>query len=185
MPSRRAVLGTLSALLVGGCTESDPEEPSPTATERSFAHSLDAPTLQKVRRADGGPAIRSSAFTPTESWAPTQWVVTDASDRDALDVSAESTGRDEVATFVAETDLSTQTVLVHQYNVESCHTRQLNRVRWGEAESGPEGTAAVRVEYTTVERDDCRRETDEAVEATVVRMPTSVERLGYFGSQVG
>ncbi|MFC7138370.1 hypothetical protein ACFQMA_00785 [Halosimplex aquaticum] len=194
--SRRRVLATGAAALlagVAGCADSGgASTDTPTATERSFEHSVSDPAARTVRNDDGEPAVTSSARSTDESMlgTPTRmadeyWTVNDADERDALDFSGARTGAEAARTFAAETDLSTATLVVHQYYVEKCVTRRLERLRWGAAEQGPEGSAAIRLTYEDAERDgDCEQEGIGPIEATVFRIPEEIGQVTRFGYQV-
>lgn len=119
-------------------------------------------------------------------WAPEEWLVTSPDDRDAVDLPTGGIGVDAAKRFVDDTDLSGQSLLIHQYNVEECRTRQLERLAWGTAaEDRPRGGLAVRLEYIVTKQDtNCQHDGRDDVEATLVRLPIRVERLDYFESSV-
>ncbi|WP_459193872.1 hypothetical protein [Halosimplex sp. J119] len=194
--SRRRVLATGTAALfagLSGCANSGgASTETPTVTERSFEHSVSDPAAHTVRNEDGEPAVRSSARSTDERMlgTPTRmadeyWTVTGADKRDALDFSGATTGAEAARSFAAETDLSTATLVVHQYYVEKCVTHRLERLRWGAADQGLEGATAIRLAYEDAERDgDCEQEGIGPIEATLFRIPAEIGPVTRFGYQV-
>lgn len=185
--TRRQALASALPLLAGtsGCTGTD-DQPSPTATvtERGYDESVDDPECRTVRNPDGEPAVRSTLISPTTEWETERWLVGSRDERDALYFSTDATGVDAAETFLAGTDLSTAALLVHQYRVDECLDWDLQRLRWREAEQGPPGSAAVELRYASAERgSDCERGGTD-VAATVVRIPSTFERVTRFSSQV-
>lgn len=199
MPSflRRRVLATgVAALLAGlsGCTNSGGGEPTDTATvtERSYERSVSNPATHTIRNDDGEPAVRSSVRstdddllgTPTRM-AHEYWPVTDADERVALDFSGATTGGEAARTFAAETDLSSATLVVHQYYVEKCRTHRLERLQWGAAEEKLEGAVVIRLAYEDADRDgDCDGDALEDMEATLFRILDDVGPITRFGYSV-
>ena len=182
MPSRRTVLRALPVVLTGlaGCTQMNAEStPTPAPTEPTFSNDLTDPPYRQLRHSEGEPALRSSAHSPPSGWESARWVVTSPEKRNALDFSSEANGTEEARQFLRDTDFSTETVLVHQYRLDGCVGRQLDRVRWTESEDGPDGTFTVQLEYTMSDR-DCQRDDAEDVEATLVRIPAEIAQLGEF-----
>lgn len=183
--SRRQVLGGFAVLLVGGsgCTRTasrDTPTDTATASERTFSHCIRDPTTHQVRHPEGEPAIRSAAFTPTGDWRSAEWVVTSPRERDALVYSTGATGVGEAQTFVEDTELSAQTLLVHQHGFENCLTLQVARLKWNESEYPPEGAFDVGVEYTTERDEDCRRDDTRGTIATLARIPADIAEIGRF-----
>lgn len=181
MPSRRTVLTSVAVgtATLAGCsgTASSPT-PSPTRTERGYAHELASPATSRLRNPDGEVAVRSDAHDPPGDWLNEGWLVTSPAERDALSFAFATTGIDAARTFLRETDLAEETVLVDQYRVDRCQSRRLERLRWDEATQGPDGGIRVELEYELVERrEDCQRGESEHVGVTLIRVPTDAERL--------
>lgn len=204
--TRRAALRLSSVALVGfaGCGARDSRE-SPTATERQYSHSVDAPETIKVRNPQGEPAVRSSVRSPGEDtfessarWDYEDWIVTSSSGRDALRFSRETSGVEAARDFVTGTDLSEEALLVHQYNVGECESRRLDRLDWSDdASCGDAECVAVHLRYELTDPGgDCRGdgsadgdgppyEADSYhSEATFVRIPARIQSYGRFSAQV-
>lgn len=176
------VLRALPVVLTGfaGCAQMNAEStPTPAATEPTFSNDLKEPPYRQLRHSAGEPALRSSAVSPPSGWESARWVVTSSEERDAIDVSSEATGTAEAREFLRDTDFSTETVLVHQYRLDDCVGRQLDRVRWTDSEDGPDGTFTIQMEYAMRDR-DCQGDDADAVEATLVRLPAAIAQVGEF-----
>ena len=214
-PTRRRLLRSGSLALglgLAGCAtrvlddEENDATPSPTASEQTYTHRVDDPASATVRNRDGEPVVRSTAHTPEEdlfedaaSWAYEDWLVTDRRDREALDLSRATADADAARQFVADTDLSDATLLVHQYNVAECETRRLARIEWTEdAACGDRACVDLQLQYEdTTWGGGCQAgETDGLddgppytegtyhSEATLVRIPAEIASYGSFGYQV-
>jgi len=207
-PTRRAVLRASVAAVAGfaGCSTRDPDPegtPTPTAGEPAYDHSVAPPESAVVRNPEGEPAVRSSARSPEEgayestaSWTYEDWLVTTDEQRDALEFAAAAEGAAAAREFAAATDLSGQTLLVHQYDVDECLTRRLDRLEWGTGFScGDRECAAIFLTYERVEAGDGCAGTDTALadgppysdeshanEATFVRIPDAIGFYGRFGT---
>lgn len=209
--TRRAVLGLSVAAVAGlaGCAALSPDAggsgtPSPTASEPEYSHSVDAPDSATVRKSEGEPAVRSSAhdsgedmFESEAAWDYEDWIVTSPSERDVLEFSRGADGVEAARAFVAATDLSETTLLVHQYDVASCETRRLDRLKWGPGFScGDVECVGLFLSYEPTECDgDCgdteSEESDgppysegsHASEATFVRIPARIGSYGRFSVQ--
>ncbi|WP_379732258.1 hypothetical protein [Halolamina salina] len=154
-------------------------------TERGYEERVDDPESVTVRHAGGEPAVRSTLVSPTMEWDSERWLVGSRDELEALYFSADATGVDAAEAFLAGTDLSAESVLVHQYRVDECVDWELQRLQWREAEQGPAGSVAVELRYESTERgSDCERGDDEDVAATFVRIPATFERVTRFGSWV-
>lgn len=210
--TRRAVLSLSGVVLVGlvGCTKliSDSDRgksPTPTASELEYSHSVDTPESIKVRNPGGEPAVRSSAHSPEEdmfessaSWEYEDWIVTTPSERDALTFSQATNGVEAARDFITATDLSETTLLVHQYNIGECETRQLNRLKWGSDFScGDVKCVGIYLHYEPTEREgDCQAtdsndsdsppysEDSHASETTFIRTTAQIQSYGRFSVQV-
>lgn len=210
--TRRDALGLSAGLLLSlaGCAWSGAEtdrEDSPTAGERSYAHTVDTPESITVRNPEGDPAVRSPAHSPEEdlfessaAWDYEDWLVTSPKDRELLDFSQGTTGVETAQEFMAETDLSRSTLLVHQYNIGPCETRGLTRLKWGtEFSCGDADCAGIHLNYDETMRDrdeDCRETGSEEnngppypaefhdSEATIIRLPAEIQSYGRFSTQV-
>ena len=213
--TRRDALRLSSMTLVGlaGCgargleegpADTAPQE-TPTATEREHSHSVATPETITVRNAAGKPAVRSSARSPEENvfessarWDYEDWIVTSSSERNALSFSRATNGVEAARDFIAATDLSEATLLVHQYDIGECESRQLDRLNWSDDVScGDADCVGVHLEYERTERDgDCQGDdSDESdsppygrdsydSEATLVRIPARMQSYGRFSVQV-
>lgn len=188
MPSRRTVLASVAvgAATLAGCSGvTSTPTPSPTRTERGYTHEVPSPATSRLRNSDGEIAVRSDAHDPPGGWLNEGWLVTAPADRDALSFAFATTGTDAARTFLHETELSEETVLVDQYEVDRCASRRLERLQWAEATEGPDGGVRVELEYERVERrEDCQRGTTADVGVTMIRVPTDAERLHAFARLV-
>lgn len=210
--SRRKALHVSSAVLLGltGClthstARGGQDTPSPTASEPEYSHSVASPESSKVRNPKGGPAVRTSAHSPEEnlfessaSWDYEDWIVTSPSEADALDFSRATTGVNEISDFIAETDFSQVTLLVHQYNVGKCATLHPTQLEWGtEFTCGDVACTGIKLSYQREALDhDCQStatggsggppysEGSFASEATFIRIPEQIQSYGEFGYQV-
>ncbi len=206
--SRRDALSLSGVALVAlaGCTTGSSDGTSTsTATERDYAQSVDSPESITVRNPQGTPAVRSTAYSPGEdlfessaTWDYEDWLVTSPSDRDALEFSQATTGGAAARDFIAATDLSETTLLVHQYNIGSCDTRRLTRLKWSsEFSCGDLDCIGIALRYDSIDReDDCDGpEGDEsdsppysegthANETTFIRIPAQIQSYGRFSVQV-
>lgn len=126
---------------IGGCAEAETgaRTPTATATEPSFPQGTDVPSTRQIRHSTGDPAVRSSLVDLPSEWSSVHWVVSSQREQGALEFTDETQGVPAAEEFVRETDLATETVLVHQYKVEECSTRQLNRLQWKKS-TGPGGS---------------------------------------------
>lgn len=209
--TRREVLGLSGATLVSltGCmtrtSGSDQRgSPSPTASEPEYSHRIDMPESITVREPEGKPAVRSEVHSPTEDmfessaqWDYEDWIVTSPGDRDALEFSQSASGVEAAREFITTTDLSESTLLVHQYDLGTCETRELTQLEWGSNFScGDVDCVGISLTYEPTERDvDCR-ETDGAntdgppysegsyaSETTFARIPAQIQSYGRFSVQ--
>ena len=208
--TRREVLTLSGIALVGlaGCSTraTDPDDRNTsTVTERQYSHSIDTPDSIRVRNPEGKPAIRSSAHSPEEnvsessaSWDYEDWIVTSPSERNALNFPQAANGAEAARDFIAATDLSEETLLVHQYNIDECETRQLDRLKWSnDVSCGDVECVGLYLTYEPTERDsDCQdndsddsdsppdREDSHDSETTFIRIPTQIQSYGSFSVQV-
>lgn len=210
--SRRDVLGLSGVALssLAGCTTRSPDSnprgsPSPTAGEHKYERTVNSPEFVTVREPEGKPAVRSSAHSPEEDmfessakWEYEDWIVTASTGRDALDFTRTTTGVAAARDFIAATDLSKTTLLVHQYDIGTCETRRLRRLEWSSDFScGDRECVGIFLTYESTEREsDCSRsDTDDndsppysgephASEATFVRIPAHIRSYGRFTVQV-
>lgn len=208
--SRRDALQLSSVALLGlaGCSTRLPDRQStdsPTATEPEYPHGVDAPESRKVRNPEGEPAVRTSArspeedlFEPSARWDYEDWLVTSRSEAGALAFSRAATGVEPATEFVADTDLSRETLLVHQYNIGECETRRPARLEWSEERTcGDETCVGIELSYQQQTRNrECRdsatdegdgppyREGSYDSEVTFVRIPAQIQSYGRFGYQV-
>lgn len=210
--TRRDVLSLSGATLVAlaGCTSgfsnSDRREsPSPTATEQEYSHNIDTPESIKVREPEGEPAVRSPAHSPGEDmfessarWEYEDWLVTSPKERELLNFSTGTNQVTEARDFIAATDLTETTLLVHQYNISDCETRRLTRLKWDSNFScGDRDCVGVFLNYELTERDgDCQgndsdnsdsppySEDSHANEAIIIRIPAQISSYGRFSVQV-
>lgn len=114
-------------------------------------------------------------------WSSTEWLVTDPSDRDALDYSAGATGVEETKAFVEGTDLSERTLLVHQHTFEECTSVQVERLEWKESRDSSDGAFDFGVEYALSERgENCEQDRSKDAITSVTRVPATVQEIGNF-----
>lgn len=208
--TRRKILSLSGGTLVGfaGCTArlSDRgESPSPTASERQYSHQVDVPESINVRNPAGEPAIQSSDHSPEEdmfessaSWDYEDWIVTSSRERDALTFSQGTNNVQAAKDFIAATNFSESTLVVHQYNIGECQTRRLNRLKWGSDFScGDRECVGIFLHYEQTEREgNCAgadsadsdgppySEDSHASETTFVRLPAQIQSYGRFSVQV-
>ena len=210
--TRREILSLSGMTLAGlaGCTTeaSDfdrQESPSPTASEPEYSHNVDSPESITVREPDGKPVVRSALHSPEENmfessakWDYEDWLVTSPNERDALNFSLSTTGVEAAKEFVDATDLSETTLLVHQYNIGKCETRQLTQLKWdSDFSCGDTDCVGILLDYKSTERDgDCQvtdsddsdsppySEGSYASETTLIRIPAQIQSYGRFSVQV-
>lgn len=210
--SRRDVLDASGVALLGlaGCTaytaapdRGDRRTSSPTASEPTYSRRVDTPESSQVRNTEGNPAVRSSASSPGEDlyessagWEYEDWLVTAPRERDALAFAGATTGVDAARDFLVGTDLSEETLLVHQYNVPTCKTRHLERLEWRtDATCGAVECVELSLDYEEASRETDCRQTDAddgppysagsyANETTFVRIPARVQSYGAFTVRV-
>jgi hypothetical protein len=203
--SRRDALrfSGLAAIGLAGCASEDgPEESrSPTATVVTHENSVSDPKSTTVRNPDGEPAVRSAVGSPEEnlfedeaSWAYEDWLVRNAEEREALEFAGATTGVEDAEAFASETDLSEETLLVHQFNLAACETRTLDLLEWSTGRSCGEATCThIDLEYDgTVDESECEGDSPGGPPfpeetrhnaATLIRIPARVESYGSLGSQ--
>jgi hypothetical protein len=191
--SRRQVLvgSALTLTLAGlsGCQETTADTPTATVTEQSFPNTVEDPESLTVRNSEDGPALTSSAHSPQEDfveegsdWGDEHWAIGTESERDALQYAQPTTGVEAAQSFVAETDLSAETLVVNQYRIEPCRSMQLDRLQWVEDRDAPDGYYDVDLVYADSDVEgDCDEDAPKDVEATVFRLPTKIEGLSSFG----
>lgn len=201
-----AVLGLAGCMLpTSGIDRQDTTTSSPTASEHEYSHQVDTPESRTMQNPEGKPAVRSSAHSPLEDtfessakWDYEDWLVTSSQEWDALTFSPATTGVEAATEFIANTNLSKETLLIHQYNVGSCETRKLDYLKWDTEENcGDEVCGAVKLKYEKVEREnDCQdndtdgsdgppySEDSHGSEATIIRLPKQIQSYGRFGYQV-
>ncbi|WP_435360468.1 hypothetical protein [Haloarchaeobius sp. DFWS5] len=207
--SRREILHLSSIGLAGlaGCAGQGPNDsggktPTATAGEPTYSDVVDSPASVTVRNSEGKSAVRSTEHSPEENlsesepqWDYEDWLVTSTAEGEALEFQSTTTGGDEAATFVADTDFASETVVVHQYNISPCETRRPNRLKWGENFScGGATCAGIYLGYEEEDVDD-ECEDDESFggppssddphdsEAALVRIPDQLRSYGRFSSQ--
>lgn len=189
MASRRRVLSCISLSIAAwsGCLESTSlsqettRETTTPATEREFSHHEENPAATKIRRQGLKPAATTTQFEPAEKWIRTEWVLNSGEDIASLDFAFDTKESDTAKEFLQNTEMAEESVVAHQYVVDRCQTRQLNSVKWEFNESSSRTSVELRYEIT---ENDCGEQTSKNVELTFVRIPTSIESLGYFGSFV-
>ena len=179
-PSRRGFLSLLAAAAAtsSGCLSNEDNSTTEQDDEDHLQNTEQNPSSEKLRNTTGEIAVTSSAVEPDEEagWAPMYWLINSAKDYFVLDIPSDVEGRSEVRGMLEETDFSSNTVLVQQYNIDECLTRDVESVRWDET--------GVRVKYVGRDRQtDCEGGVFD-VEATFVRIPGEVRELGYFGSSI-
>jgi len=207
--TRRDALSLVGAslLALAGCSgetsePGDGQSQTPTAAEPDYSHVVDDPDAVRVRNSNGEPAVRSSVESPGEdifessaTWDYEDWLLTTSSERAALTFSDGTTGVEEATGFINGTDLSEETVLVHQYNISECETRRIDQLKWGDGFScGSAQCVGIRLNYALSEqKNDCPStdsgsgppydEGTRANETTFVRIPALISSYGRFGVQ--
>lgn len=205
--SRREILGISGVGILGlaGCAGDtvglSEQTASPTASEREYAHAVESPESVTVRATDGVPAVRSSARTPnknlfddTTKWDDEEWLVRTTEERDSLLFSASANGIEQAQSFLTGTELSETTLLVHQYTIDRCATKELDRLAWDTNRScGEQTCSALQLEYQRIRRDEmCGTPETDATdsasdtldsEATFVRIPAQIEQYRSFGTR--
>ena len=184
MTTRRQFISGLSGFVVGsaGCA-TQTEDLEGTAThaesEEVFANCKQVESSATAHHSDGIPPIRSDAFEPDFGWPSAEWLVTTDTEREALSYSETTDGIASVEQYVENTDLVVHTILIKQMEYSECSTFDPRRISWSEGEAG---RTDVHVYFEDVERDpDCDVADPEFVQATVLRAPSSVRKMGSFG----
>ena len=184
MTTRRQFISGLSGFVVGstGCaTQTEDLEGTATRAESEevFANCKQVESSATAHHSDGIPPIRSDAFEPDFGWSSAEWLVTTDMEREALSYSETADGIASVEQYVENTDLAEHTILIKQMEYSECSTFDPRRISWSEGEAG---RTDVHVYFEDVERDsDCDVADPEFVQATVLRAPSSVRKMGSFG----
>ena len=131
----------------------------------------------------GEPAIRSASYSPPSGWERAEWLVKGDRGRKALEYSIGTTGTEEAKAFVEATDFSARHVLVHQQTFGRCRSLQLEQLLWRAAERTASGGFEIAMEYGPGEREvRCPDDVSEYALATMVRVPSDIERITRFTS---
>jgi len=89
-----------------------------------------------------------------------------------------------VRQFIENTDLSSQTVAIIQYNFDSCKSIDVEFVKWQEVENRELSAHKVGIGAPLTKPDsECTRNPREYIGATVVRIPADINEI--VGSSVG
>lgn len=131
-------------------------------------------------RRSGRPHTTPRRTFPSPSWEYEDWTVGTRREREALEFADAATGVEATRAFVERTNLDSETVLVHQYRVDRCRTRTLERLRWTPVDEPVAGGVDLVLEYDE-RKETCERGGAKASEATVVRLPGGFERVVSFG----
>lgn len=189
--TRRELVGTCSMLLagLGGCTDGTlsgqdtTSSPTPTVTEQGFARSLRTPDAQTVRRPGSDPAVRGPTRSPPEGSIQAEWLIQSREGLENLEFPRGARNVEAARELIRSTDFATNTVLAHQYRTTDCETYRLQRVQWGR--SMDTRRTPIEVTYESRRREKpCTGDASTAVEATFVRVPDTIDRIGYFGVRV-
>lgn len=178
-PSRRGFLSLLAAATAtpSGCLGNG-DDSTTEQDDGTLRNTEQDPSSEKLRNTSGEIAVTSSAVEPDQEagWAPMHWLINSAKDYFLIDIPSGVEGKTEVRGMLEDTDFSSNSVIVNQYNVKECLTREVERVQWDET--------GVRVEYVGRNRQtDCEAGVFD-VEAAFVKIPGEVGEIGYFGSSV-
>lgn len=121
-----------------------------------------------------------------------------SAERDALTFSQATNGVQAARDFITATDLSETTLLVHQYNVGECETRQLNRRKWdSDFSCGAIECVGIHLIYEPDDREGDCQATDpddsdsppysgdsHASATTFIRTTAQIQAYGSFSVQV-
>jgi len=168
--------------------------PTPHATEDPSKNTIEKPPHRTLRTTDGAPAVTSTAYEAEQqfyedevSWAWEDWLVTTEDQRDALTLAENGPGVEAASSFVADTDLDANNLLIHQYNVDRCHSRVLETLEWG-------GRSGVFLTYGVTRREgacgtgtadmDSPPYEDPHNEATIVRVSDELDGYAGFSAMV-
>jgi len=109
--------------------------PTPTAAESTLTYSncIVNPETIQIRNPDGTRPIRSATHSSGgEDIDFDVWFVLNQNQRRALEFASNVEGIAEVRQFIENTDLSSQTVAIIQYNFDSCKSIDVEFVKWQE-----------------------------------------------------
>ncbi|MFC6873421.1 hypothetical protein [Halobellus marinus] len=197
-PTRRALLHGAAGLATGlagcsevldGSTESTRTAPQASRNDGSASGSVTDPEIHLIRVDTDRPPIWLAESNSESSGRPTpsqrnRWrdsIVVDGPDRaDSLDI-GEPVDREQVESFVAATDFTTETVYVEMGAVEECFRLDLCHISWTPSSISTDYTRRTRP-YTA----QCA--VDEWVtEARLIRIPDAIEadNVNKYSSSIG
>lgn len=189
--SRRQTLGFISGAfcMTAGCTTTSGSVPTdtPTMTESNLTYSncVANPDTIQIRNPEGNRPIRSTTHEYSdEDFRIDVWYVSNPNQRDALEYASNVDGIEGVIEFLENTDLSRHTVVVIQFNFDSCETIDVEFVKWQEVENGKRTGHKVAIRAPlSIPDGECPRDSTEYIEATVLRIPADVNEI--LSSSVG
>lgn len=185
--SRRQMLRGLAVVVSGasGCTTAKSQKTASATRavteQREFTNCRTTPTTVQVHNSGGEPAVRSVTESPPGGWERTHWLVTSASEREALDYSSHTTGVEDTERFLDTTDLSARNVLVHQQTFARCRSIQLEQLLWRADDRTAVAGFEVGLEYGDGEDGGrCPDGDSRYTVATMVRVPAEIGDITRF-----
>lgn len=186
-PSRRQILGGLAVVVSGasGCTTAENQETASATRavteQREFTNCRTTPPTVQLHNSGDEPAVRSMAYSPAGGWERANWLVTSASDTEALDYSSDTTGVADAARFLDATDFSARNVLVHQQTFDRCRSIQLEQLLWRADDRTAVAGFEVGLEYGDGDDDGRCPDGDSRYSvATMVRVPAAITEITRF-----
>ncbi|MFC6954924.1 hypothetical protein [Halorubellus litoreus] len=188
MATRRHIVTSLTGFIAvsTGCLESVSEGPKPeasatkTVAEKRFTQLEEEPAHIEARLSDLKPVGTTNKITPADGWVPSNWSINKQEHLEGVDIDNTIDNSEEVNKFLTDIGFSEYSLLVHQYPILSCRSRNLETLQWGDpAEQG----TPIKLNYSLSKR-ECNTSSEEHVEMTIVRVPANIPFVGYFSSMV-
>jgi len=134
-PKRRYFLtGLLSIGGLSGCLHTNQREDERQTDSTDTTGADDDPTVLQSRLSEGEPVVTD---TTNESTTPIRSeVITDSAQPDELSIApgVSDNDRDEIRTFLEETEYTTDTVFITHSRIRSCYRYQIQSISWDETE---------------------------------------------------
>jgi hypothetical protein len=105
--------------------------------------------------------------------------VTTKKEKRSLSISEKTRDSEIVEKFIAETDMNSTTLLIHQSKNLEC--RKPVRIRWDSTQSLPRDTFDIAIKYAHTEgMDDCQIDKQDHVRSVVIKVPGYISQINSF-----